>query len=133
MAESKLGYKWVKWVTRIELSDKPYQGFWEKQGYDNQADVKCPRFFIDRVFYLKYKGSMKVKTSITLSEDLLKVMSEFAEEYKNRSEFIEEAIRAFIKQLIRRQQEARDLKIINLRADYLNREASDVLTYQVDL
>ncbi len=40
VAESKLGYKWVKWVTRIELSDKPYQGFWEKQGYDNQADVK---------------------------------------------------------------------------------------------
>jgi DMSO/TMAO reductase YedYZ molybdopterin-dependent catalytic subunit len=40
VAESKLGYKWVKWVNRIELSDKPYQGFWEKQGYDNQADVK---------------------------------------------------------------------------------------------
>jgi DMSO/TMAO reductase YedYZ molybdopterin-dependent catalytic subunit len=40
VAESKLGYKWVKWVTRIELSDKPYQGFWEKQGYDNQADVR---------------------------------------------------------------------------------------------
>jgi DMSO/TMAO reductase YedYZ molybdopterin-dependent catalytic subunit len=40
VAESKLGYKWVKWVTRIELSDKPYQGYWEKRGYDNQADVK---------------------------------------------------------------------------------------------
>ncbi len=40
VAESKLGYKWVKWVTRIELSDKPFKGFWEKQGYDNQADVK---------------------------------------------------------------------------------------------
>jgi metal-responsive CopG/Arc/MetJ family transcriptional regulator len=76
---------------------------------------------------------MKVKTSITLSEDLLKVMSEYAEEYKNRSEFIEEAIRAFIKQLIRRQQDARDLEIINRRAEYLNREAADVLTYQVDL
>jgi len=40
VAESKLGYKWVKWVTGIELSNKPYQGFWEKRGYDNQADVK---------------------------------------------------------------------------------------------
>jgi DMSO/TMAO reductase YedYZ molybdopterin-dependent catalytic subunit len=40
VAESKLGYKWVKWVTRIEISDKPYKGFWERQGYDNQADVK---------------------------------------------------------------------------------------------
>jgi DMSO/TMAO reductase YedYZ molybdopterin-dependent catalytic subunit len=40
VAESKLGYKWVKWVTRIELTDKPYQGFWEQRGYDNEADVK---------------------------------------------------------------------------------------------
>jgi DMSO/TMAO reductase YedYZ molybdopterin-dependent catalytic subunit len=40
VAESKLGYKWVKWVERIDLSDKPFQGFWERQGYDNQADVQ---------------------------------------------------------------------------------------------
>jgi DMSO/TMAO reductase YedYZ molybdopterin-dependent catalytic subunit len=40
VAESKLGYKWVKWVTRIELSDKTYKGYWEKRGYDNKADVK---------------------------------------------------------------------------------------------
>jgi metal-responsive CopG/Arc/MetJ family transcriptional regulator len=76
---------------------------------------------------------MKVKTSITLSEDLLKVISEYSEDYKNRSEFIEEAIRVFINQLIRKNQDARDLEIINRHADYLNREAADVLTYQVDL
>ena len=40
VAESKLGYKWVKWVTRIELSKDPYKGFWEQRGYDNKADVK---------------------------------------------------------------------------------------------
>jgi len=40
VAESKLGYKWVKWVTRIELSKDPYKGFWEQRGYDNEADVK---------------------------------------------------------------------------------------------
>jgi DMSO/TMAO reductase YedYZ molybdopterin-dependent catalytic subunit len=39
VAESKLGYKWVKWVTRIELSKDPYKGFWEQRGYDNEADV----------------------------------------------------------------------------------------------
>lgn len=76
---------------------------------------------------------MKVKTSITLSEDLLKAIDEYTGEYKNRSEFIEDAVRAFIMQLMRRQQDARDLKIINHRSDYLNREAADVLTYQVDL
>jgi len=76
---------------------------------------------------------MKVKTSITLSEDLLKAIDEYAREYHNRSEFIGEAVRIFIRQLIRKHQDARDLEIINRRADYLNREAMDVLTYQVDL
>jgi metal-responsive CopG/Arc/MetJ family transcriptional regulator len=76
---------------------------------------------------------MKVKTSITLSEDLLKAIDGYARDYNNRSEFIEEAVRVFIKQLIRRQQDAKDLEIINHRADYLNKEAMEVLTYQVDL
>jgi len=76
---------------------------------------------------------MKIKTSITLSEDLLKVIDEYMREYNNRSEFIEEAVRVFIRQLKRRQEEARDLEIINHRADYLNQEAMDVLSYQVDL
>jgi metal-responsive CopG/Arc/MetJ family transcriptional regulator len=76
---------------------------------------------------------MKIKTSITLSEDLVKAIDEYAKKYNNRSEFIEEAVRAFIKQLIRMQQDAKDLEIINRRADYLNQEAADVLTYQVDL
>jgi DMSO/TMAO reductase YedYZ molybdopterin-dependent catalytic subunit len=39
VAESKYGYKWVKWLTHIELSDKPYEGYWEKRGYDNGADL----------------------------------------------------------------------------------------------
>ena len=39
VAESKYGYKWVKWVTRIEFSDKPYEGYWEQRGYDNNADL----------------------------------------------------------------------------------------------
>ena len=76
---------------------------------------------------------MKVKTSITLPEDLLRVIDEYAGEHKNRSKFIEDAVRAFIMQLIQRQQDARDLEIINQHADSLNREAADVLTYQVDL
>jgi len=76
---------------------------------------------------------MKVKTSITLSEDLLKAIDECTGQSKNRSEFIEDAVRAFITQLIQRKQDAEDLEIINQHADRLNREAADVLTYQVDL
>ncbi|MBA4392246.1 MAG: hypothetical protein C0407_01715 [Desulfobacca sp.] len=82
---------------------------------------------------MEYKSSMKRKTSITLSEDLLKVIDEYTVEYNSRSEFIEEAVRVFIRQLIRKRQDTRDLEIINKQADYLNQEARDVLTYQVDL
>ena len=40
VAEDKLGYKWARWVTRIELSDDPdYKGYWEQRGYGNDADV----------------------------------------------------------------------------------------------
>lgn len=40
VAEDKLGYKWIKWITRIELSDDAnYKGYWEQRGFDNEADV----------------------------------------------------------------------------------------------
>lgn len=40
VAEDKWGYKWAKWVTAIELSDDAaFKGYWEKRGYDNQADL----------------------------------------------------------------------------------------------
>ncbi len=40
VAESKLGYKWIKWVTEIELSDDVnYRGFWESRGFSNDADL----------------------------------------------------------------------------------------------
>ena len=76
---------------------------------------------------------MKVKTSITLSEDLLAAIDRRAGQFKNRSDFIETALRAFITQMARDEQNARDLAIINRQADLLNREAVDVLAYQVDL
>ncbi|PVX27776.1 MAG: oxidoreductase [Candidatus Bathyarchaeum sp.] len=40
VAESKWGYKWIKWITAIELSDNPdYRGYWEQRGYPNDADI----------------------------------------------------------------------------------------------
>jgi DMSO/TMAO reductase YedYZ molybdopterin-dependent catalytic subunit len=39
VAESKWGYKWIKWVTEIELSDNlNYMGYWESRGYSNSGD-----------------------------------------------------------------------------------------------
>ncbi|MEW6720091.1 MAG: ribbon-helix-helix domain-containing protein [Thermodesulfobacteriota bacterium] len=74
---------------------------------------------------------MKVKTSITLAEDLLKVIDEQAGSHKSRSDFIEKALRAYIDQMKRDRQNAKDLEIINREADRLNQEAKDVLSYQV--
>jgi DMSO/TMAO reductase YedYZ molybdopterin-dependent catalytic subunit len=40
VAESKWGYKWIKWITEIELSDNAnYKGYWESRGYSNSADL----------------------------------------------------------------------------------------------
>jgi DMSO/TMAO reductase YedYZ molybdopterin-dependent catalytic subunit len=40
VAESKWGYKWIKWVTQIELSDDTdYEGYWESRGYSNEGDL----------------------------------------------------------------------------------------------
>ncbi len=40
VAEDKLGYKWARWVSEIELSsDESYEGYWEKRGYSNDATV----------------------------------------------------------------------------------------------
>ena len=40
VAESKWGYKWIKWVTEIELSDDVnYQGYWESRGYSSDGDL----------------------------------------------------------------------------------------------
>ncbi len=40
VAESKYGYKWVKWITQIELSDdENYKGYWESRGWPNDADI----------------------------------------------------------------------------------------------
>jgi len=74
---------------------------------------------------------MKVKISITLSEGLLKEIDRRSHRFKNRSDFIEVAVCSYITHIARQEQNAKDLAIINRRADQLNKEATDVLAYQV--
>ncbi|MEK6322398.1 MAG: ribbon-helix-helix domain-containing protein [Acidobacteriota bacterium] len=76
---------------------------------------------------------MKVKTSITVEKDLLEAVDKLSGTNKNRSEFIEAAIRAYIVQRTPSDGNARDLEMINESADILNQEALDVLDYQVAL
>lgn len=76
---------------------------------------------------------MKTKTSVTLDGGLLQGIDEHATEYRSRSEFIEAAVEHFIRHLEREKAEQKDLDILNRRADVLNKEAEDVLAYQVPL
>jgi DMSO/TMAO reductase YedYZ molybdopterin-dependent catalytic subunit len=40
IAESKWGYKWIKWVTEIEVSNNTqYKGYWESRGYSDSGDL----------------------------------------------------------------------------------------------
>jgi len=43
VAEAKWGYKWIKWVHRIELSDNAgFRGFWESRGFSDAAEIDNP-------------------------------------------------------------------------------------------
>ena len=74
---------------------------------------------------------MKVKTSITLSREVLETIDRQSGSHRSRSKFIEDALRSYMAQIIRNEENTRDLQILNRRADSLNKEAADVLDYQV--
>jgi metal-responsive CopG/Arc/MetJ family transcriptional regulator len=76
---------------------------------------------------------MKIKTSVTLSGELLEELDRLGEEFQNRSEVIERALRLFLQQRLQKLREEKDLRILNQKASDLNEEAEDVLSYQVDL
>ncbi len=72
---------------------------------------------------------MKVKASVTLSEDLLRAVDELARS-SSRSEVIERALRDFFAARARAERDARDLEIMNAHADAYNVETADLTTYQ---
>ena len=75
---------------------------------------------------------MKRKTSITLSDVLLDELDRIVGAGGNRSELIEKAVSSYLKQLARDERDKTDLELLNREADALNREAEDVLGYQVE-
>jgi DMSO/TMAO reductase YedYZ molybdopterin-dependent catalytic subunit len=43
VAQDRWGYKWCKWVTRIEVSrDSTFRGYWESRGYSSTGDLSGP-------------------------------------------------------------------------------------------
>lgn len=82
---------------------------------------------------MEYKSSMKVKTSITLTADILEAIDRISGKAKNRSAFIESLLRKHLERVAKDIQNEKDLEILNKNSERLNREAEDVLSYQVEL
>lgn len=80
-----------------------------------------------------YNGSMKLKTSITLQEDIVKTIDRLVRKGESRSLTIERLLREGLAARARRAADDRDLALLNRYAEELNAEAEDVLTYQVEL
>jgi metal-responsive CopG/Arc/MetJ family transcriptional regulator len=76
---------------------------------------------------LRYDCLVRVKTSITLPEDLLQEIDGVD---SNRSGFIERAARQYLAAMKRARRQARDAAILDAHAKQLNEEALDVLEYQ---
>jgi len=76
---------------------------------------------------------MRVKTSVTIDERVLRAIDKATTRTRSRSRLIEDAAREYLARHNRAAREARDLAILNEVADDLNREMEDVLTYQEDV
>ena len=76
---------------------------------------------------------MRVKTSVTIDERVLRAIDRATGRKRSRSRVIEDAAREFLARRARAAREARDMEILNDAADALNSEMDDVLTYQADV
>jgi metal-responsive CopG/Arc/MetJ family transcriptional regulator len=76
---------------------------------------------------------MKVKTSVTIDEVVLRAIDRATTAKRSRSRIIEEAARDYLARRARAAREARDLEILNSNAEALNREMGDVLAHQADV
>lgn len=76
---------------------------------------------------------MKAKTSLSLSEDLVKSLDKLAGPKVSRSAFIENILRDFLNRRDRARRDAREVAAINKHAALLNAEMSDALSFQANL
>ena len=76
---------------------------------------------------------MKLKTSVTLEQEVVAAVERSAREGESRSQTIERLLRLSLATEARAERDRRDRDLINAHADELNAEAADVLAYQVDV
>ena len=79
----------------------------------------------------------KVKTTITIPKDLLTEVDVFAKDYRNRSEFVETALRDLVERKRQQQKpgltEEEEIAILNRIAVEQREEILENLEYQVDI
>lgn len=76
---------------------------------------------------------MKLKTSITLSEDLVKMLDRIARKGEARSKVLERLLREALSARARQERDKRDRDLLNRHAEALNAEVEDALRFQADL
>jgi metal-responsive CopG/Arc/MetJ family transcriptional regulator len=73
---------------------------------------------------------MKAKTSLTISEDLIKSIDKLAGPKVSRSAFVENILRDYVDGHAQARRDAREVAAINRHADELNAEMTDALSFQ---
>ncbi len=73
---------------------------------------------------------MKIKTSLTLSEDLVASIDKLAGTKGSRSAYIEQILREFLERRAQARKVAREVAAINRHAAQLNVEMTDALSFQ---
>jgi metal-responsive CopG/Arc/MetJ family transcriptional regulator len=76
---------------------------------------------------------MRVKTSVTIEEAVLKAIDKATTPTRSRSRVLEDAAKEFLARRARAARDARDRQILDDNADELNREMEDVLAYQAEV
>jgi metal-responsive CopG/Arc/MetJ family transcriptional regulator len=73
---------------------------------------------------------MKAKTSLTISEDLIRSIDKLAGAKVSRSAFVEAILRDFVEGHAQARRDAREIAAINRHAAELNAEMVDALSFQ---
>jgi metal-responsive CopG/Arc/MetJ family transcriptional regulator len=75
---------------------------------------------------------MKLKTSLTLSGDLIATIDKLAGSKVSRSSYIEQILRDYVDGRTQARKDAREIAAINRHSAQLNAEMSDALSFQAN-
>jgi metal-responsive CopG/Arc/MetJ family transcriptional regulator len=84
---------------------------------------------LDQLARLLRRHEKKAKTSLSLSAELIEAADVIAGR-SQRSAFVERAVRAYIRHVMRQARHHQDLEAIDARADVTNRESDGLLDLQ---